>query len=148
MTIYRYEGKWALISSGNTYGYVHADYLMAPPVKEEVKPTPPPPPKEPEPTPPPKTEEEKPNEKDEGTVPEKRIIAIDAGHGDHDPGAIANGLQEKEINLAVALKVEKILKDKGYEVVMTRRDDTFLALKERVNVAVAKKADTCQHPLQ
>lgn len=72
----------------------------------------------------------------------EKIIAIDAGHGGKDPGAIGNGLQEKEVNLAVALKVEKLLKQHDIKVVMTRSDDTFLELNQRVDVAVQNQADT------
>lgn len=71
----------------------------------------------------------------------KHVIAIDAGHGDHDPGAVGNGIKEKDVNLAIALKVEKLLDKKGIQVVMTRTDDTYLTLQERVDVAVNKKAD-------
>jgi N-acetylmuramoyl-L-alanine amidase len=73
---------------------------------------------------------------------EEKIVAIDAGHGDGDPGASGNGVVEKKINLSVALKVQKILEQKGIKVVMTRKDDTFLELDERVKVAVDKNADT------
>ena len=55
-------------------------------------------------------------------------IAIDAGHGGHDPGAIGNGLKEKEINLSIALKVQSILKQQGINVVMTRTNDTYLII--------------------
>jgi N-acetylmuramoyl-L-alanine amidase len=69
-------------------------------------------------------------------------IAIDPGHGGTQPGAIGiNGMQEKEINLAVALKVETALKQKGIQVVMTRRNDSTLSLNQRVNIAVNANAD-------
>lgn len=72
----------------------------------------------------------------------KKVIVIDAGHGDHDPGAVGNSIREKDINLAIALKVEAILKKNSkVDVVMTRSDDTFLELKERVRVAQNVKAD-------
>ncbi|RBW67604.1 N-acetylmuramoyl-L-alanine amidase [Bacillus taeanensis] len=65
-----------------------------------------------------------------------QTIVIDAGHGGHDPGAINNGLVEKEVNLAVALKVENYLKAAGVNVVMTRQDNnTFLSLDERSSIA-------------
>ena len=74
---------------------------------------------------------------------ERPIIAIDPGHGGSDPGAIGvNGLQEKELNLSVALKVESILKQKDIRVVMTRRNDTYPTLSERVNIATNSNADT------
>ena len=68
-------------------------------------------------------------------------IAIDPGHGGTDPGAIANGIYEKELNLDVSLRVEKLLQEKGIEVVMTRRDDTYPTLSQRVDIAVNAKAD-------
>ena len=57
------------------------------------------------------------------------------------PRAIANGIYEKELNLDVALRVEKLLKEKGIEVVMTRRDDSRPSLSGRVNTAVNSNAD-------
>ena len=72
----------------------------------------------------------------------KNKIAIDPGHGGTDPGAIANGIYEKELNLDVALRVEKLLKQKGIEVVMTRRTDVYPTLSQRVDMAVNSKADT------
>ncbi|OWA37175.1 hypothetical protein B9G55_03650 [Saccharibacillus sp. O16] len=72
----------------------------------------------------------------------KKVIVIDAGHGDHDPGAVGNSIREKDINLGIALKVEAMLKkNPKVDVVMTRSDDTFLELKERVRVAQNVKAD-------
>ena len=75
-------------------------------------------------------------------VVSKPIIALDPGHGGTDPGAIGNGLYESEINLSVALKVEKLLNQKGIQVVMTRRDDRTLGLTtDRVPVGVNANAD-------
>ncbi|WP_172250526.1 N-acetylmuramoyl-L-alanine amidase family protein [Saccharibacillus deserti] len=72
----------------------------------------------------------------------KKVIVIDAGHGDHDPGAVGNSLREKDANLGIALKVEAILKkNPKVDLVMTRSDDTFLELKERVRVAQNVNAD-------
>ena len=63
-------------------------------------------------------------------------IIIDPGHGGFDPGAIGfTGLQEKEINLTVAKKVRDLLTEAGYDVVLTREDDIFISLKERVDLA-------------
>ena len=56
----------------------------------------------------------------------KTIIVIDAGHGGRDPGAVAGDICEKEINLDIAKRLEKILKQKGYRVIMTRTKDTNL----------------------
>lgn len=71
-----------------------------------------------------------------------KTIVIDPGHGDHDPGAQANGLVEKTINLQVGLRVEKLLKDAGVDVVMTRRNDTFVTLSGRVAIAERANADS------
>lgn len=63
-------------------------------------------------------------------------VALDAGHGDHDYGAVYNGHIEKKIALAVVLKVGKILESKsGVEVIYTRKNDTFVDLIERANIA-------------
>ncbi len=66
-------------------------------------------------------------------------VVIDAGHGGRDEGARANGLREKDLNLDVALRVEKLIGAFGFPTVLTRRDDTFLPLSERA--AIANKID-------
>ncbi|MGC8868811.1 MAG: N-acetylmuramoyl-L-alanine amidase, partial [Sulfurihydrogenibium sp.] len=72
----------------------------------------------------------------------KRVIVIDPGHGGHDPGATANGLREKDINLKVALKLKKYLeKDGRFVVYLTREDDTYVPLYDRTLIALEKKAD-------
>lgn len=63
-------------------------------------------------------------------------IVIDAGHGGHDPGAVANGVREKDINLKVALKLGAYLEELlGVKVVYTRTDDRFVELHERGHIA-------------
>lgn len=70
-------------------------------------------------------------------------VWVDAGHGGSDPGAIGpNGLQEKNITLAVARKLAIVLLDKGYEVGTTRHLDEFVSLSERCRRANACAADT------
>lgn len=71
-----------------------------------------------------------------------KIIAIDAGHGGTDPGAYGNGVTEKELNLAVALLVQEKLEKNGIQVFMTRTDDTFVPLADRVSKSVKANADT------
>ncbi|WP_028949742.1 N-acetylmuramoyl-L-alanine amidase [Sulfurihydrogenibium subterraneum] len=72
----------------------------------------------------------------------KKIIVIDPGHGGHDPGAMANGLKEKDINLQVALKLKNYLeKDGRFKVYLTRDDDYFVPLYNRTLIALEKKAD-------
>lgn len=70
-------------------------------------------------------------------------VVIDAGHGGKDVGAIDNNIREKDINLAVALRLEKILKkrDKNIKVVLTRSKDEYLTLQKRADIANNAKAD-------
>ena len=63
-------------------------------------------------------------------------VTLDAGHGDHDYGAVYHGHIEKNIALAVVLKVGKLLeKNSGIEVFYTRKTDQFIDLVERANIA-------------
>ncbi len=77
------------------------------------------------------------------TVPNKgRTVVIDAGHGGHDPGAISTtGKQEKVLALNVAQKTERILRERGYNVVMTRSGDYFVGLSERAVISDNAGAD-------
>jgi N-acetylmuramoyl-L-alanine amidase len=69
-------------------------------------------------------------------------IVIDPGHGGHDPGAQGARLSEADLVLDVALRLEKLLlAQPGVEVVLTRRDDTFVALEERTAIANRERAD-------
>jgi N-acetylmuramoyl-L-alanine amidase len=69
-------------------------------------------------------------------------IVIDAGHGGHDPGARIKGLTEADVTLDVALRLQKLLqKQPGVEVLLTRRDDTFVPLAERTAIANRAEAD-------
>ncbi len=72
-----------------------------------------------------------------------KTIAIDAGHGGHDPGAIGkSGLKEKMITLDVAKRLEQLVRDRlGCRVVMTRDRDVFIPLEERPFIAKKNKAD-------
>ncbi|WP_147805037.1 N-acetylmuramoyl-L-alanine amidase [Alkalicoccus halolimnae] len=68
-------------------------------------------------------------------------IAVDPGHGGSDPGAVANGLQEKEVVLDVGLRLEEELRKAGANVVMTRRSDWYPSLEDRVIQANNMEAD-------
>ena len=65
----------------------------------------------------------------------KNKIVLDAGHGGSDYGAIREGINEKDITLDVTKRVESLLRSKGYNVIMTRKDDTFVSLEDRVNIS-------------
>ena len=76
------------------------------------------------------------NEHIEINIPENsNIVVLDPGHGGQDPGAVANGVLEKNVNLAIALKLENALKSKGIQVRLTRRTDVYLKLAERTEMA-------------
>mgnify|MGYP003875875931 CR=1 FL=1 len=71
------------------------------------------------------------------------LVVIDPGHGGIDSGAEApGGIKEKNIVLAFALKLQQLLIDSGrFDVALTREDDTYLRLEERVALARTNKAD-------
>lgn len=70
------------------------------------------------------------------------VVVLDAGHGGSDPGAMANGIVEKTVNLKIAQYCKAELEEyAGVIVYMTRNDDTYLSLAQRAQVAIDKKAD-------
>jgi N-acetylmuramoyl-L-alanine amidase len=70
------------------------------------------------------------------------IVVVDPGHGGKDPGTTSVlGFKEKEINLAVGLQLAGELREKGFEVIMTRDSDRFIELEERVDLANRHRAD-------
>lgn len=75
-------------------------------------------------------------------VAKEWVVAIDAGHGGRDRGAVGkNGTQEKKITLAVAKKLEKQLqKIPNIKPVLLREDDYYLSLRERIEMARRKSA--------
>lgn len=84
------------------------------------------------------------------TIKEKRprklrdlVIAIDAGHGGKDPGAVGKrGTKEKQVVLDIARKLAKLLeREPGYKPVLIRSGDVFLPLRERIRKARSAKAD-------
>ena len=71
----------------------------------------------------------------------KKLVVVDPGHGGKDPGTAANSVREKDVNLAIGLELEKELKARGFDVVMTRRTDVYLKLQERTDIANRAEAD-------
>ncbi|MEM1268794.1 MAG: N-acetylmuramoyl-L-alanine amidase [Bacteroidota bacterium] len=66
-------------------------------------------------------------------------VVVDAGHGGHDGGARANGVREKDVNLSIALRLGDLIESQlGIRVVYTRKDDTFLTLEKRGQIANEK----------
>lgn len=64
-----------------------------------------------------------------------KVIVIDPGHGGFDSGAYANSVKESDLNLDIGLRVRKYLKDRDYNVYMTRETDVFVGLYERAYIA-------------
>ncbi len=90
---------------------------------------------------PPKSEVVIPPSYDNNTTTKQKVIVIDAGHGGSDPGAVSNGLREKDLTLSVALKTRDKLEALGYKVIMTRATDSFPSLGDRYKLANAQSAD-------
>ena len=73
---------------------------------------------------------------------DKFVVVLDAGHGGHDPGNLGNGYLEKNIALGIVLEAGKVLEtNPDIEVVYTRKDDRFVDLYVRGEIANKAKAD-------
>ncbi|KAB0670455.1 AMIN domain-containing protein [Oryzomonas sagensis] len=97
---------------------------------------------EPKPATPPVVEKKvKPHKKP--LIAKIRRIVVDPGHGGHDSGALGpNGVKEKDVVLAIGLKLRDLLRDElGLDVVMTRATDVFIPLEERTAIANKVNAD-------
>lgn len=70
-------------------------------------------------------------------------VVLDPGHGGSNTGAagVVEGLFEKRLTLALAREVAALLRESGVEVVMTRTDDRYVSLRERVRIANAAGAE-------
>lgn len=77
-----------------------------------------------------------------GALDNKKIF-IDAGHGGNDPGAVAGGVNEKDLNISIAQKLANILKGYGAEIVFSRtpEKDVFITLADRAKLANESGAD-------
>jgi len=75
--------------------------------------------------------------------PRRRIVVIDAGHGGKDPGATGTrGTKEKDVTLAAALELARVLRERGdFDITLTRDDDTFVPLSDRSKKANDLDAD-------
>lgn len=71
-----------------------------------------------------------------------KIIVIDPGHGGKDSGAIGSkGLQEKQVVLDISYKIKKGLELHGFKVILTRYDDSYPSLEDRIVLTKKVKAD-------
>ncbi len=79
------------------------------------------------------------------TVDTRHIVVIDPGHGGLDPGKVGhNGERESDINLSIALKLQTLLSDAGYAVVMTRTEDCGLYSENSVNKKAEDMRERCR----
>ncbi|WP_165859365.1 N-acetylmuramoyl-L-alanine amidase [Desulfofundulus salinus] len=78
---------------------------------------------------------------DPGDVLRDVVIAVDPGHGGPDPGALGNGLREKDITLKMALRVAELLSARGARPLLTRSGDYDVGLYERTDMANRAGAD-------
>ena len=71
------------------------------------------------------------------------VVVIDAGHGGHDPGTLGKISKEKDIALSISLKLGAYIEKNipGVKVIYTRKDDRYIALDQRANIANKNKAD-------
>ncbi len=76
-------------------------------------------------------------EKEPGDI----LIVLDPGHGGEDEGCARDGVEEKEVNLRIALEIQRKLLEKGYQVKLTRNQDMELALEDRAKTANETGAD-------
>ena len=73
----------------------------------------------------------------------KGTIVLDAGHGGEDGGAVGvNGVMEKDINLSIALELEKYLKQNNFEVIMIRDGDYSVGDQNLPTISERKRSDT------
>lgn len=75
------------------------------------------------------------------TTADQFVVVIDPGHGGIDPGAETDGIQEKALMLSFARALQEALRRTGAEAVLTRDDDIFVALENRVAIAHQMNAD-------
>jgi N-acetylmuramoyl-L-alanine amidase len=72
-----------------------------------------------------------------------KVVVLDPGHGGKDPGAVANGLVEKELTLYLAKRTKQYLDQlyTGHKVVFTRTSDVFVELSRRADISDAAGGD-------
>ncbi len=74
--------------------------------------------------------------------PERPLVVIDAGHGGRDPGSVGLDVQEKDVVLAIALRLRELLLEQGgVRVALTRENDRIVALANRPEIARRLNAD-------
>lgn len=80
-------------------------------------------------------------ERDENWDPKAFTVVLDAGHGGSASGAVYEEVQEKNITLPITLRAAQLLREKGYNVVLTRDSDVYMDLYDRAGIANAVEGD-------
>lgn len=71
-----------------------------------------------------------------------RVVVIDPGHGGRDPGRVGpGGIREKDVTLTISKRLAAVLTERGYEVHLTRTNDTYISLADRPRFANDWKGD-------
>lgn len=110
------EGVWAYIQTpSGERGYVHSAYLVQEKSVSQSQTT--------------------------GGALSKKLIVLDPGHGGHDSGAVGFGYAEKTATLAMAKYAKQYFDQSPFQVAMTRTDDRFISLANRVRFAHNRNAD-------
>lgn len=74
-----------------------------------------------------------------------KIVVLDPGHGGSDPGAVGNGVKEKDVNLKISLATRDALKDYDCTVKLTRTKDTYVSLAARAAMGKGAALFVSQH---
>ena len=83
-------------------------------------------------------------QKEKSTVTENNefVVVLDTGHGGKDPGAESGGYRESNLMLELATAVkESLIKNTNFKVILTRNEDVFLSLEDRITIATQSGAD-------
>ncbi len=80
-------------------------------------------------------------ENTESREPKMPTVVVDAGHGGNDGGTYSGKIIEKDITLAVAKKMQKLLEEQEVNVIMTRETDEYMELKERTQISNENDTD-------
>ncbi|GGY41476.1 N-acetylmuramoyl-L-alanine amidase family protein [Parvularcula lutaonensis] len=73
---------------------------------------------------------------------QRPLIVLDPGHGGYEPGSIGqNGTREESVTLSFAKALEIILERRGYDVLLTRDDDSYVKHEDRIGLAREMQAD-------
>ncbi|WP_100402694.1 N-acetylmuramoyl-L-alanine amidase [Bacillus sp. FJAT-42315] len=118
-------GGWTYIKSDDTVGFVSTSYLKDGSADGSNNP-----------------DTEQPDQGDVDSRLKNQTIILDPGHGGHDPGAIGFGLREKDVVLSTSLKLNQLFKQTPFKVKMTRSDDRYIKINDRVSYAINNKGNT------